>query len=106
MKFEIIWAKNGKIIKMLPDEKAGIEEGYVIAEEKEDEYESFKNLFWEVLEQCGPNYNKYSEKNLKMIVIPGTDYQGDLDKDYRKTIVDLRDSLTSILKRCPAKKKK
>lgn len=102
MKFEIIWATNGKIIKIHPENED--EETYIISEETDDEYESFKKLFWELLQYCGPSDSKYSEKRLKMVVMPGSDYQGTLEKTYRDSLVHLRDELNTVLKFCKEEK--
>jgi hypothetical protein len=93
MKFEIRRAKNGWIVENIDPE----DPSEVVGVEEDDEHEAFANFLREVSYHFGPTDSKYSSKRLRVVILPGTDYCGTLDEDYRQELLDLRDYIDCAL---------
>jgi hypothetical protein len=94
MKFDLRRAKNGWILKYCDDESP---EEIVGLEDENDEHEAFRSFLYEIMSHYGPSDSKYSPKRLRIVALPGNDYEGPLEDEYRKELEDLRDTLDSIL---------
>ncbi len=96
VKFEIRRAKNGWIIEHDDPEEFTTE---LVGIEEPDEHEGFRTLLWEFLRNYGPSDSKYSVKRIRVITIPGLDYEGPIEGAYRKDLEELRDELNEHLNR-------
>ncbi len=82
MKFEIIGAKNGWVLKCEDPEN----ESLVVGAETEDEVECFREFLMAVDESYGPSTSKYSPKRIRIICVPGNSFDGELDPDQLKSL--------------------
>ena len=94
MKFEIKRARNGWILTCLDDEDSGP----VVGAETTDEHEAFAAFLREITVNYGPSDSKYSVKRIVVMIMPGLDYDGPLDPEYRTELEFLRDHLNDVLK--------
>lgn len=104
MRFTIERASNGWIFRCVDDEDGGDNGAIVANEESDNEFEAFRYLLWEIINQYGPTSGKYSEKQLLVAIVPGYDYMGQLDLKYREDLTNLRDRLNTVLDRKSAEK--
>lgn len=99
MIFEIQYVKNGWITKVGDGED--VSEVFV-SENKDDSEESghhntVKSLLYDILEYIGPSCGKYSQKRIRIITIPGTDYEEDISDKYFSELLDTYSQAKSAL---------
>lgn len=86
MKFEIKKVKNGWLLHAEDEEDTTL-----VQEEKYDsEEECFLNFLRAITEHFGPSYNKWNEKNVFSMIVPGRSFAGALDKEYLERLIDYR----------------
>lgn len=94
MKFEIKRVKNGWICET---ENSDGEKEIIVGREggEQEEIENFKTFVEEIIEEYGPMDSRYSEKRLRVFCIPGDKFEGSLDPEVLKNLMELCASLLS-----------
>ena len=100
--YELKNARNGWMIVNHMEEG----EEYIVANEDsnrfsynddEEDVKGYINLLYSFISDHGPSGGKYNKRNIHICCLPGYSYEGKLDDEYRKELLELRSRIDSAL---------
>ena len=94
--YEVEQALNGWIVRREDEDKTivvGKEDGVT----EDTEIESFSCFLRDLIENYGPSASKFNKKVIRVVVLPGRSYVGDINLEYRHDLAELHEELEHIL---------
>src|SRR5271154_1930659 len=91
------WIVQGEEADGAPSVKEEIDE--------ENNQEAFADFLRIINEQFGPTDGKYSYKRIRIVCVPGRDYNGEMEDSYLEKLRWLRDELNYVLRKKWKRKK-
>lgn len=93
--YKINKVKNGYTITRQYDNEEEYE--VVVGLDSDDEVDGFAEFLNTINNEFGPSTSRYSSKRIRVIVLPGDKFEGELDKDYLNNLSYLKDEIDYIL---------